>query len=81
MDTTKLTNGILCQMHPSEGYWLFGEDPGGQGFTAPCLAVTTSVGRFGRSPLIKSKHKNAISVQDGACILRLGREDTAGAAG
>ena len=34
-----------------------------------------------RSPLITSKHQNAISVQDGACIVRLGPEDTAGATG
>ena len=26
-DTTTLQNGLLCQMNPSEGYWLFKGSP------------------------------------------------------
>ena len=23
MDTTRIRNGVVCSMHPSEGFWLF----------------------------------------------------------
>ena len=67
------TNGMLCQMHPAEGYWLFRGAPrrtdvyGAMfGSHQVCWAFPT------RSPCLAGRHSNSITVQDGQCTLRMG---------
>ena len=71
VDTTKLTNGILCQMHPSEGFWLFRGAPRGTGVYGAMFGNHEACGAFPtRSPLIAGKHQNTVAVQDGSCLVR-----------
>ena len=75
VDTTRITNGILCQMHPSEGYWLFRGARRGTGVHGAMFGSHQVCGAFPtRSPLIPpSTARNlnsAVVVQDGHCILR-----------
>jgi hypothetical protein len=73
VDTTRITNGIVCRMHPSEGYWLFRGAPRGSGVNGAmfgnhrvCGAVPT------RSPHLPVKAaRNAVLVQDGKEIVRM----------
>lgn len=70
-DTTRLTNGLLCQMHPAEGYWLFRGAPRGTGVHGAMFGSHGVCGAFPtRSPCLPGKHPNAISVQDGPSVLR-----------
>ena len=75
VDTTRITNGILCQMHPSEGYWMFRGAPRGTGVNGAMFGSHHICGAFPtRSPLVpasSAKHLNAVAVQDGKEIVRL----------
>ena len=77
VDTTRVTNGVLMQMHPSEGYWLFRGAQRGTGVYGAMFGSQQVCGAFPtRSPLVpaaSSKHMNAVVVQDGPCILREGK--------
>ena len=65
IDTTKMTNGIICRMHPSEGYWLFRGAPRGTGMHGAMFGNHRVCGAFPtRSPIVTAKHPNAISVRD-----------------
>ena len=76
VDTTRITNGILCQMYPSEGYWLFRGAPRGAGTNGAMFGSQKVCGAFPtRSPPIptpSAKHLNAVLVQDGKEIVRAG---------
>lgn len=76
VDTTRITNGILCQMHPSEGYWLFRGAPRGAGANGAMFGSPRVCGAFPtRSPPIpalSARHLNAVLVQDGKEIVRAG---------
>lgn len=76
VDTTRVTNGILCQMHPSEGYWLFRGAPRGAGVNGAMFGSAKVCGSFPtRSPpipAISARHLNAVLVQDGKEIVRVG---------
>lgn len=77
VDTTRVTNGILCQMHPAEGYWLFRGAPRGTGVHGAMFGSHQRCGAFPtRSPRLPNgtKHANGIFVQDGAHVMRLGQE-------
>lgn len=70
-DTTRITNGILCQMHPAEGYWLFRGAPRGTGVHGAMFGSHRECGAFPtRAPRLPARHPNAISVLDGQAILR-----------
>jgi hypothetical protein len=75
VDTTRITNGILCQMHPSEGYWMFRGAPRGTGVNGAMFGSHRICGAFPtRSPLIPistAKNLNAVLVQDGKEIVRM----------
>lgn len=76
VDTTRVTNGILCQMHPSEGYWLFRGAPRGAGVNGAMFGSHRVCGSFPtRSPAIPAHSVrnigNAMLVQDGKEIVRL----------
>jgi len=77
VDTTRLTNGILVQMHPSEGYWLFRGAQRGTGVYGAMFGSHQVCGAFPtRSPQVPSsaaRSMNAVLVQDGPCILRDGK--------
>ena len=73
VDSTRITNGILCQMHPSEGLWLFkggsrGSSPFGAmfGHNRICGAFPT------RSPCVSNHHPNAVAIRMGGEIVRCG---------
>jgi hypothetical protein len=74
VDTTRVTNGILCQMHPSEGYWLFRGAPRGAGVNGAMFGSHRMCGAFPtRSPVIppqSARHMNAVVVNDGKEIVR-----------
>jgi hypothetical protein len=72
VDTTRITNGILCQMHPSEGYWLFRGAQRGTGVHGAMFGNHQVCGAFPtRSPLVApASARNAVIVQDGGCIIR-----------
>jgi hypothetical protein len=73
VDTTRVTNGILSRMHPSEGYWLFRGAPRGSGVHGAMFGNHKTCGAFPtRSPIVTSKHPNAITVRDRAYIVRAG---------
>ena len=80
VDTTKITNGILCQMHPTEGVWLFRGAPRGTGVHGAMFGNTNVCGAFPtRCPITPPKHPNSIVTVDGACIIRPeGREQGKG---
>ena len=73
VDTTHLTNGILCQMHPAEGYWLFRGAPRGTGVHGAMFGNHQACGAFStRSPFLPGpRHAHGITVQDGPSVLRL----------
>lgn len=72
IDTTKVTNGILCRMHPSEGYWLFRGAPRGTGVHGAMFGNHRICGAFPtRSPIVTQKHPNAVAAQDRAYVVRL----------
>lgn len=76
VDTTRVTNGILCQMHPSEGYWLFRGAPRGAGVNGAMFGSHRVCGSFPtRSPAIPAHSvrniSNAVLVHDGKEIVRL----------
>jgi hypothetical protein len=68
-DTTRNMNGVVTNMHPAEGVWLFRGAPRGNCFGSMfgdherCGAFPTS------SPLVK--RQQSIAVQDTAAIVRL----------
>ena len=71
VDTTKVTNGILCRMHPSEGYWLFRGAPRGTGVHGAMFGNHRVCGAFPtRSPVVTARHPNAIAVRDRPYIVR-----------
>jgi len=73
-DTTRITNGLLCQMHPAEGYWLFRGAPRGTGVHGAMFGSHQVCGAFPtRAPCLTAKHQNAISVQDGQAVMRDGK--------
>ena len=76
VDTTRITNGILCQMHPAEGYWLFRGAPRGTGVHGAMFGSHAVCGAFPtRSPRLPgaAKHPNSVAVQDGAHVMRFGQ--------
>ena len=79
VDTTRVTNGILCKMHPSEGYWLFRGAPRGSGVNGAMFGNHRVCGSFPtRSPAIpaqSARHTNAVLVQDGKEIVRSDKLD------
>ena len=68
-DTTKNANGFICNMHPSEGVWLFRGAPRGScygsmfGDHKTCGVFPTSAPRVRRA--------QSINVQDSECVVRL----------
>jgi hypothetical protein len=73
IDTTKVTNGILCRMHPSEGYWLFRGAPRGTGVHGAMFGNHGICGAFPtRSPVVTGKHPNAVTAPDRAYVVRAG---------
>jgi hypothetical protein len=76
VDTTRITNGILCQMHPSEGYWMFRGAPRGAVVNGAMFGSTSVCGAFPtRSPHIhiaQSARYPSLLVQDGKEIVRVG---------
>jgi hypothetical protein len=78
VDTTRITNGIICQMHPSEGYWLFRGAPRGNGVNGAMFGNPRVCGAFPtRSPHLpaqSAKHVNSVLVQDGKEIVRAGEK-------
>lgn len=71
IDTTRVTNGILAQMHPSEGYWLFRGAPRGTGVHGAMFGNRKVCGAFPtRSPVVTAKHPNAVTVRDRPYIVR-----------
>jgi hypothetical protein len=71
IDTTKVTNGILCRMHPSEGYWLFRGAPRGTGVHGAMFGNHRVCGTFPtRSPTVTARHPNAVPAQDRAYVVR-----------
>jgi hypothetical protein len=73
VDTTKVTNGIICRMHPSEGYWLFRGAPRGTGVHGAMFGNNLVCGVFPtRSPVVTAKHRNAVAAQDRAYVIRAG---------
>jgi hypothetical protein len=73
VDTTKVTNGIICRMHPSEGYWLFRGAPRGTGVHGAMFGNNLVCGVFPtRSPVVTAKHRNAVAAQDRAYVVRAG---------
>lgn len=76
VDTTRVTNGILCQMHPSEGYWMFRGAPRGTGINGAMFGSHHVCGAFPtRSPHVpafSARNLNAVVVQDGKEIVRVG---------
>lgn len=79
VDTTRVTNGILCKMHPSEGYWLFRGAPRGSGVNGAMFGNHRVCGAFPtQSPVISqqsARHTNAVMVQDGKEIVRPEKSD------
>lgn len=82
VDTTRITNGILCQMHASEGYWLFRGAPRGTGVNGAMFGSHHICGAFPtRSPHVphtSARNMNAVLVHDGKEIVRLGSEGDRG---
>lgn len=79
IDTTKMTNGIICRMHPSEGYWLFRGAPRGTGVHGAMFGNHRVCGAFPtRSPVVTAKHSNAISVRDRPYVVRASDETPQG---
>ena len=76
VDTTRITNGILCQMHPSEGYWMFRGAPRGAGANGAMFGSARVCGAFPTKsppvPALSARHLNAVLVQDGKEIVRDG---------
>jgi hypothetical protein len=74
VDTTRVTNGVLCQMHPSEGYWLFRGASRGTGVYGAMFGCHQTCGAIPtRSPHVPhdtAKSVNAVLVKDGDCIVR-----------
>jgi hypothetical protein len=74
VDTTRVTNGVLCQMHPSEGYWLFRGATRGTGVYGAMFGCHQTCGAIPtRSPQVPhetAKSVNAVLVKDGDCIVR-----------
>jgi len=69
MDTTKNINGILCNMHPSEGVWLFKG-----AHKASCFgSMFGSHEVCGTFPINspKVKRPESLNVVDSSCIVRL----------
>ena len=70
--TTKNLNGIVCNMHPSEGIWLFRGAPRGSCFGSMfgdhkvCGMFPTSAAKVNRP--------QSILVQDADCVVRLGNK-------
>ena len=71
VDTTRVTNGILCRMHPSEGYWMFRGAPRGAGTNGAMFGSFKACGAFPtRSPSISQPAKHLNAVQDGKDVVR-----------
>jgi hypothetical protein len=71
IDTTRVTNGILCRMHPSEGYWLFRGAPRGTGVHGAMFGNHRVCGAFPtRSPAVTARQPNAIAVRDRPYVVR-----------
>ena len=75
VDTTRVTNGMVCQMHPSEGYWLFRGAPRGTGVHGAMFGSHQVCGAFPtRSPMIVPtagcKSRGLLTAHDGACVVR-----------
>jgi hypothetical protein len=69
VDTTKNMNGILCNMHPSEGVWLFKGAYRGQGYGS-MFGTQDVCGVFPvNAPSIK--RPQSISTVDSTCVVRL----------
>jgi hypothetical protein len=76
VDTTRITNGILCQMHPSEGVWLFRGTPRGTGVHGAMFGNTKTCGAFPtRCPIVSARHASSITTADGACVVRLEKRE------
>ena len=71
IDTTRVTNGMLCHMHPSEGYWLFRGAPRGTGVHGAMFGNHSVCGTFpARSPTVPTRHPNAVPSKDRAYVVR-----------
>ena len=77
VDTTRVTNGILCRMHPSEGYWLFRGAPRGAGTNGAMFGSHKACGVFPtRSPPMYQPAKHLNAVQEGRDVVRSGKFET-----
>ena len=76
VDTTRITNGILCQMHPAEGVWLFRGAPRGTGVHGAMFGNHGVCGSFPtRAPTIctslAGSKTTTANLHDGASVVRL----------
>ena len=75
VDTTRITNGILCQMHPAEGVWLFRGAPRGTGLHGAMFGNHGVCGSFPtRAPTVSTGLaglKASTNLHDGASVVRL----------
>jgi hypothetical protein len=73
VDTTRITNGILCQMHPAEGVWLFRGAPRGTGVYGAMFGSQGVCGAFPtRAPVVEVSARASARAHDGSCIVRSG---------
>ena len=71
VDTTRITNGILCQMHPAEGVWLFRGAPRGTGVYGAMFGSQASCGAFPtRAPVVEVLARAMARAHDGSCVVR-----------
>lgn len=74
MDTTKNMNGILCNMHPSEGVWLFRGS-----YRNNCFgSMFGDYGTCGIFPTSapKIKRQESLAALDSNCVVRLHSKPT-----
>ena len=71
VDTTRVTNGILCQMQPAEGVWLFRGAPRGTGVYGAMFGSQQICGAFPtRAPVVEVSSRAPARLHDGSCIVR-----------
>ena len=70
VDSTRITNGTLCQMHPSEGLWLFKGGSRGSSAFGAMFGHHRVCGSFPtRAPAVHPRHPNAITVHSSKDIV------------
>jgi len=70
VDSTKTTNGILCKMDPTEGYWLFKGNAKGSSEFGGMFGQITACGAFPtRCPLVPKGFPNSVRCRHDASII------------